>query len=318
MSDDEQWDTRRRAAQRSATRWLTNDRPPSAAELLAEIAAAAPEEETQPDTYGTGPLVEGLERRIVEELGTAGAVFLPSGTMGQQAVLRSWCDRVANPVVALHALNHPLTYEDEALVRVQGLQPVQLAAGPRQPTVEDVERLREPVAVAVIELPLRDAGYLLPTWDELVALIDALHDTGAKVHLDGARLWESSGHLGHTYAEIVALFDSAYVSFYKGLQAPAGAAVAGDRDLVEQVRLWQHRLGGTLFCSAPFVVAARHGLDVVLPRVPARVAKAPEVAAALTAAGLRVWPDPPHTNAFRVFVEAPADDVAHAVVEHAE
>lgn len=318
MADDDPLRERRRAALGSATRFLSGTAPLDTDALLSRLASYAPPG-VEPDRYGGGELVEGLERRLTEVLGTEAAAFLPSGTLGQQAALRSWADRAGNRVVAMHGLTHLLLHEDQALVRLHGLQPVWLTHESRQPTPEDVAGLREPAAVLVVELPLRDAGYLLPTWDELVALVEAARGTGARVHLDGARLWESVPHLGHSCAEVVALFDSAYVSFYKGLEAPAGAAVVGPRELVEQVRLWQHRHGGTLFTAAPYVVAARHGLAEVLPRVPGRVAKAREVAAAFTSvAGVRVLPDPPHTNAFRVFVEADPQRLELALVEHAE
>lgn len=318
MADDDPLGERRRAALRSATRFLSGAPSLDTAALLGRLASYAPAG-VEPDRYGGGDLVEGLERRLTEVLGTEAAVFLPSGTLGQQAALRSWADRAGNPVVAVHGLTHLLLHEDQALIRLHGLQPVWLTHEPRQPTPDDVAGLREPVSVVVVELPLRDAGYLLPTWEELVALVEAARATGARVHLDGARLWESAPHLGHSYAEIVGLFDSAYVSFYKGLEAPAGAAVVGSQQLVEQVRLWQHRHGGTLFTAAPYVVAARHGLCAVLPRVPARVAKAREVATAMTSVpGVRVLPEPPHTNAFRVFVEADPQRLELALVEHAE
>lgn len=318
MAEQDPLHERRRTALRTATRFLSGAPSLDTAALLGRLASYAPPD-AEPDRYGTGKLVEDLERRLTEVLGTQAAVFLPSGTLGQQAVLRSWADRLGNPVVAVHGLTHLQVHEDQALLRLHGLQPVWLTAEPRHPTPVDVAALREPVSVVVVELPLRDAGYLLPTWDELIALVEAARATGARVHLDGARLWESTPHLGHGLAEIVALFDSAYVSFYKGLEAPAGAAVVGSRELVDQVRLWQHRHGGTLFTAAPYVVAARHGLEKVLPRVPARVTIAAEVAVAMASVpGVRVHPDPPHTNAFRIFAEAPADRLELALVEHAE
>ena len=60
----------------------------------------------------------------------------------------------------------------------------------------------------------------------------ACRERGVPLHLDGARIWESAPHLGHSVAEIAALADSVYVSFYKGLGGLAGAAVAGPEDEV--------------------------------------------------------------------------------------
>ncbi|MEW2440716.1 beta-eliminating lyase-related protein [Micromonospora marina] len=76
------------------------------------------------------------------------------------------------------------------------------------------------------------------------------------MHFDGARLWESTVHLGYSPAEIAALADSTYVSFYKSLGGHSGAALAGDAELVRYARAWRHRYGGTLFQQWPAALAA--------------------------------------------------------------
>ena len=102
-----------------------------------------------------------------------------------------------------------------------------------------------------IELPLREAGYLLPPWDELVGLVEAAQARGIPVHLDGARLWESQPFYDRPLAEIAALGDTVYVSFYKGLGGIAGAALVGPADVIAEARHWQHRHGGTLVSVYP-------------------------------------------------------------------
>ena len=124
------------------------------------------------------------------------------------------------------------------------------------------------MGAALLELPLRDAGFLLPTWDELVAFSGACRARGIPLHLDGARIWESAPHLAHPPREVAALADSVYVSFYKGLGGLAGAALAGPEEQVAQARLWRTRMGGTLFSLLPYAVAALRGLDTELPRMP--------------------------------------------------
>ena len=71
------------------------------------------------------------------------------------------------------------------------------------------------------------------------------------MHMDGARLWESAPFYGRSYAEIAALFDTVYVSFYKGVGAIAGAALAGPADFIAEARVWQRRHGGDLVNSTP-------------------------------------------------------------------
>ena len=169
-----------------------------------------------------------------------------------------------------------------------------------------------------MELPLREAGYLLPTWDELVVFSEHAAARGVPLHLDGARLWESAPYLGRSLAEIAALAQTVYVSFYKGLGGPAGAAVAGPADVIATARRWQRRLGGNLFTLMPYAVPARAGLRELVPRMAEFHERAGELAKALSAAGFRVLPDPPHTNAFRLFAEADAVRLDTASVEHME
>jgi threonine aldolase len=122
--------------------------------------------------------------------------------------------------------------------------------------------------------------------------------------MDGARLWESGPfYAPRSYAEIAALFDTVYVSFYKGLAGLAGAALAGPAGVIDEARVWKLRHGGNLIRLYPYVVAARKGLDEKLPRMAAYHEKAVEIAAALAQLpGVDVVPNPPHAHMLHVFL----------------
>jgi threonine aldolase len=80
---------------------------------------------------------------------------------------------------------------------------------------------------------------------------------GVAVHCDGARLWEACAGLGCTPRALASLFDSCYVSFYKGVGSPLpGAILAGSRADCDAARLWLRRLGGNLFSMHPMLVSA--------------------------------------------------------------
>ncbi|WP_344054686.1 threonine aldolase family protein [Streptomyces thermoalcalitolerans] len=276
------------------------------------------------DLYGDG-VVEALERKVARLLGKDAAAFFPTGTMAQQVALRCWAGRTGNPAVALHALSHPEVHERHALSQVSGLRPVRVTSAPRPPTAEEVHGLDEPFGTLMLELPLRDAGFLLPTWEELTGLVEAAHARDAVVHFDGARLWESTVHFGRPLEEIADLADSVYVSFYKSLDGYGGAALAGPGDLVEEARAWRHRYGGDVFQQFPTALSALAGLERELPRLPAYVRHARVVAAALreglAAAGLpwaRVHPEVPHTHEFQVWLPYEAGVAAEAAVRTAE
>lgn len=276
------------------------------------------------DIYGNG-IVEALEEKVAALLGTEAAAFFPTGTMAQQVALRCWAGRTGDPVVALHGLSHPEMHERDAFSRVSGLRPVRVTSEPRLPTADEVRDFDEPFGALMLELPLREAGFVLPTWEELTEVVEAARERDAVVHFDGARLWESTVHFGRPLEEIAGLADSVYVSLYKSLKGYGGAALAGPRTLIEEAKAWRHRYGGAVFQQFPTVLSALAGLERELPRLPEYVAHARVVAAALregfAAAGLpwaRVHPEEPHTHEFQVWLPYDADVVGEAAVRQGE
>lgn len=330
QADDEadQQRLRRTTAWRRAERILSRqpvDR--SLGEQLAALTAGAATvtDVARPaDIYGDGVVAE-LERRIAGVLGTEAAAFFPTGTMAQQVALRCWAGRTGNHTVALHPLAHPEGHERGALGAVSGLRTVHPTTEPRMPTADEIRDFAEPFGTLMLELPLRDAGFVLPTWEELEAVVAAARERDAVVHFDGARLWECTSHFGRGLPEIAALADSVYVSFYKTLDGLSGAALAGSASLVEEARTWRHRYGGQVFQQFPAALSALIGLDRELPKLPSYVAQAKTVAAAL-AQGLaeagagwhRVHPQPPHTHQFQVWLPYPPDVLSEAALRQAE
>ncbi|MFF2011962.1 threonine aldolase family protein [Streptomyces sp. NPDC058195] len=319
---------RRAAAWRAARRALA--RPPMELPLrerLASLAAGAgsvTDLDRPTDMYGDGVVAE-LEERVARLLGMEAAAFFPTGTMAQQVALRCWAGRTGNSTVALHPLAHPEVHERGALGAVSGLRTVHPTAEPRLPTASEIRDFDEPFGTLMLELPLRDAGYVLPTWEELEDVVEAARERDAVVHFDGARLWECAAHFGRELPQIAALADSVYVSFYKTLGGLGGAALAGPRTLIEEARTWRHRYGGLLFQQFPAAITALMGLDRELPRLPAYVAQAKVVAGALAeafaasgAGWFRVHPEPPHTHQFQVWLPYPPDVLGEAAVRQAE
>ncbi|MFD7492729.1 threonine aldolase family protein [Streptomyces sp. NPDC059832] len=305
-------------------------RPPmnlSLGERLAALAAGAgavTDLDRPADIYGNGVVAE-LEERIAGLLGMEAAAFFPTGTMAQQVALRCWAGRTGDSTVALHPLAHPEVHERGALGAVSGLRTVHPTSEPRLPTAQEIRDFDEPFGTLMLELPLRDAGFVLPTWEELEAVVAAARERDAVVHIDGARLWECAPHFGRELPEIAALADSVYVSFYKTLGGISGAALVGPGSLIEEARTWRHRYGGQLFQQFPAALAALIGLDQELPQLPSYVAQAKVVAGALaegfSAAGtgwFRVHPEPPHTHQFQVWLPYAEDVLTEAAVRQAE
>ncbi|MBO1418444.1 low specificity L-threonine aldolase, partial [Streptomyces sp. FH025] len=267
MTDEHVDVQRRRAAYRACTRFLSGSRPLSIRERLTALSAAA-DPDAYPDFYGDGGPVRELEERTAALLGKEGAVFFPTGTMAQQVALRYHAERTGNRAVALHPLGHLERHERHAYTQLTGLRGLWPTTEARHPTAEELRDLGEPFGTLLVELPLRDPGFLLPTWEELTELVAAARETGARVHFDGARLWNTTHHFDKRLDEIAALADSVYVSFYKDLGGISGAALAGDRALTAYARTWRHRYGGQLYQQWPAALAALTGLETVLPLLP--------------------------------------------------
>jgi threonine aldolase len=260
-----------------------------------------------------GGAVTRLEQRMAELLGKEAAVLMPTGSMASQVALRLHADARGCRTVAFHPQAHIEVHERKGYAVVHGLTGMRVGDHDRLISLDDLLGVREPLAAVLLELPQRDLGGVLPTWDELVAQTDWARERGAAAHMDGARLWEAQPYYDRPHAEIAAPFDTVYVSLYKGLEGIAGAVLAGSADLVDQSREWRARLGGQLHNAWPLALSAEVGLDTLLPRMPAFWERAKELAAALgTVDGVEIVPDPPQTPLFHVLVQAPKESLERA------
>jgi threonine aldolase len=249
-------------------------------------------------------------------LGKEAALFMPSGTMSQQIALRVLADRRNSRNVAMHPRNHLDRAEHFGYQHLHGLRGVLIGDTDRLFTLDDLRKVTEPLAALLIELPQRELGGLLPTWEDLVAITGWARERGLGLHMDGARLWECGPYYARPYAEIAALFDTVYVSFYKGLGGIAGAALAGPADMIAEARIWQRRHGGKQVQLYPYVLSARHGLQTRLERMSLYHAKAVEVAAALaTLPGVDILPNPPQTHMMHVFLRGERERLRAAAID---
>jgi threonine aldolase len=305
-------ETRTRRA--ACTRFLHGDGLVTPADLLASVG-----QDVTPDVYGEGGVVEELEAEVAQLLGKPAAVFLPSGTMAQGATLRVLADARGSRTVAWHPTSHLELHELQAHARLHDLVGRPVGAADRLLTRADLETVAEPLAVLLVELPQREIGGQLPAWDDLVEQVAWARGRGAAVHLDGARLWEASAGYGRTPAEVAGLFDTVYVSFYKGIGALPGCCVAGPEGTVAQVREWRRRLGGTLHGLWPQAASALRLLPERLAEMPARLDHARAVAAELgDVDGVRVVPGRPHVSMMHLLLDTDADGFAAASRQLAE
>ena len=265
------------------------------------------------DDYGEGPLVEGFEQKVAALLGLPAAVFMPSGVMAQAVAMRIWTEAAGLRRIGLHPTSHLLLHEEQSPSALFDLHAVPLGQARQPLRAQDLAACGQPLAAVIHEMPIRESGGRLPSWDELQALKDLARQRGVRLHLDGARLWESAAGFERTAAEIAAGFDSVYVSFYKGIGALTGAMLLGDTGFIDQARLWRRRMGGTLYHLSPMVASAAMQFDARLALMPALLQRARALAAALTPVpGLRVDPERPHVNMMHLWFDAGVDAVQDA------
>ena len=264
------------------------------------------------DVYGEGALVEDFERKIASLLGKEAALFVPSGVMAQLIAVRLWTERARNDRFGVHPTSHLLLHESEAFAAVLQTHAVVLGDRLRPMTAADLDASRQPMACVLVELPIREAGGLLPDWEELEALKTVARRRGIALHMDGARLWESAAFYRRSHAEIAAGFDSVYVSVYKGIGALAGALLAGDDDFIANARLWRRRIGGTLYRMSPMVASAAMRFDERIALMPALYERTLRLTATLADEPTLRVPAVPHTNLLHLHFGAAVERVLAA------
>ncbi len=296
------------------TRIVPGYRESDPGEELIRVGEWCREHGHRPDRYGEGALIEAFEAKIAALTGMEAAVFMPSGTMAQQIALRIWAEESGVAHVGMHPTSHLELHEERGYARLHGLDATLLGARTHPTLAADLERCPERLAALLVELPAREIGGQLPTWDELVALSALARTRGVRLHMDGARFWEArEAYAPRTHAEICALFDSVYVSLYKGIGALSGAMLLGPAAFVRAARVWRRRHGGTLVQLHTAVASAAMRFDDALARMPALRSRAVALAAGLAAMpGVTVLPSPPQVNMFHLHIAGDADALTAA------
>lgn len=266
------------------------------------------------DMYGQGSDIEGFETKMADLLGKEGAVFFPSGTMAQQVAMRIHCDRKGIQQVAYHPLCHMEIHEQEGLKHLHKIESVLVGSQERLFTLDDLKAIKMPVACLVHELPQREIGGQLPSMEALREMVAYTKSQGVVNHLDGARLFECLPYYQCDAKGIGDLFDTVYLSFYKGLGGIAGAILAGDAEFVKEAKIWKRRHGGDLISLYPYVLSADFYYEERRGKMAAYHKEATDLAAMFNShQGMMTLPSVPVTNMFHVHFTAKAEKVEEAL-----
>ena len=229
--------------------------------MRAAMAAA----EVGDDVYREDPSVMALEERVAALLGKEAALFVPSGSMGNQIAILCHTER-GDEIVAGEGA-HCAFYEVGAAAALGGAQFAFAGRGGLF-TADDVLAAIKPAAyylprtrlVAIENTHNRAGGRVFPQ-EDVLAIAEVARAHGLSLHLDGARLWNAAAATGRTEAELAAPFDTVSVCFSKGLGAPVGSALAGSRAIVARALRFRKMLGGGMRQAGVLAAAALHALD---------------------------------------------------------
>lgn len=222
------------------------------------------------DVLGDEPTVAELERLSAEMFGMEAAVFVPSGTMGNQIAIAAHTQ--PGDAIIIEEEAHVLYYEVGAPAVLNGVMTrmVPSQAGFMDP--KDVERavmkrsLHTPgTAVICLEnTHNRAGGTVMPAG--LMAEYRAIADRhGLKVHMDGARVFNAAVADGRPVRDVIAGCDSVSFCLSKGLASPVGSVLVGSSELIDKARVWRKRLGGGMrqsgILAACGIVSLKHMVD---------------------------------------------------------
>ncbi len=251
-----------------------------------EMRRAMAEAEVGDDGFGDDPTVRRLEERVADTLGKEAALFVPSGTMGNQVAIRVLTS--PGEEVVVEAESHTLLYELAGPAVISGVQlrPVPGERGVLDPAAvaaairpEDSHAPR--TSLLVVENTHTVAGGRIVPLPRFRTLVEVARGRGLRVHLDGARLWNAEAATGTPAREWATLADTVMVSMSKGLGAPVGSLLAGSRETIAAARRVRKMLGGGMRQVGVLAAAALVGLERNRPRLADDHARARRLAAGL-------------------------------------
>ena len=226
------------------------------------------------DVYGEDPTVNDLEAAAADRVGTEDALYVPTGTMGNQIAARVHTDRGQEVVLDREA--HIYRWELAGLAQLSEVQPRTVDADDAVPGPEQIreayvaESLHRPgTGLVTLENTHNARGGVAVPAESISAAAAAAHDLDVPVHLDGARLFNACVALDTDPARMVRDVDSVLCCLSKGLGAPVGSVLAGDADFITAARRIRKLFGGGMrqagLIAAPGLLAlenvARLGAD---------------------------------------------------------
>jgi len=237
-----------------------------------EMRRAMAEAEVGDDVYGEDPTINRLEQRAAEIFAREAAIFVPSGTMGNQIAIRLHTHHGQEVICEERA--HIFNYEMATMAAFSGCVARPIYGEDGILTWSEVKKriapkiyYRAPTGLVALESTHNMAGGTVYPPEVAGEICDGAHDAGLPVHLDGARIFNAAVALGRTVAEITRKFDSVMFCLSKGLGAPVGSLLVGSREFIDRARACRKLVGGGMRQAG---ILAAAGL-IALEKMPARL-----------------------------------------------
>lgn len=254
------------------------------------------------DVFGDDPTVNRLQERVAELLGKEAAIYVSSGSMGNQTAIRAQT-RPGDEIIC-HADSHIYHYEAGAPAALSGCS-LRLLPGDRGQYDADAVRdairptdshFAQSTLLVVENTHNRGGGSAWPV-DRVRAVCDAARQAGLKRHLDGARLMNACVAIGCEPPDYTQYFDTVSMCFSKGLGAPVGSAVAGTKETIRRVHRFRKMFGGAMRQAGIIAAGALYALDHNIERLAEDHANAKRLATALAEMpGITIDPRAVETN----------------------
>lgn len=237
-----------------------------------EMRRAMAEAEVGDDVYGEDPTVNRLEKRTAEIFEREAALFVPTGTMGNQIAIKVHTHHGQEVICEERA--HIINLESATVSSFSGCMPRAIYGEDGVITWAQIKRriapklyYRSQTGLIVLENTLNLAGGTIFPQDVANEICDRAHEAGLPVHLDGARVFNASAATGKPVTELSRKFDSVMFCLSKGLAAPVGSMLAGSRPFIDKARVFRKAMGGGMRQAG---VLAAAGL-VALEKMPGRL-----------------------------------------------
>ncbi len=238
------------------------------AEMRAAMAAA----EVGDDVYLEDPTVNRLQERAAQTFQREAALFVPSGTMGNQIAVRIHTSPGQEVITEEHG--HIYNYEMAAMAAISGVlaRPVAAPDGilswdAIRPAIRPKIYYRAQTGLVTLENTHNMAGGTVYTKAQIEDICENAHASGLPVHLDGARIFNAATALGTDVASLSRSCDSVMFCLSKGLAAPVGSMVVGSSSFIERARSVRKMMGGGMRQAG---ILAAAGL-IALEKMPARL-----------------------------------------------